>query len=666
MAFGMNNFSHKQETVLWRSDMHPHPSTFSAWILVLAGGVPASMSLCNFSFGVDLEQHAIKACGKLGCIGTNDSLKISQAETDFLALPIGYADCGTDVQLAPKPCSGREGFQLNMCNDFMLTPVWYSSIIAEGAKQKLGIPECDSMGIGVCSLGAQYIRDNRVLIINQYKAYAAYAANYNNWGTSRPIVIVLDRNFYQYTSSKQKNPLSYFEASLLLSDIANAIQTILPKALISADIASGADDLWWSQTMPYSQIELMSTSGGASLPSDTIHRGDSLTWQKMWSFAKKGMIADDGYATGGVPNPNWLNADNLNLRIADGLIGLTEAIGDTAWESKVQTIRPQLHQLKTCNLPAPKQFTVSLMPGTGGSIQMNLAQLTGYDSATNIQFQAVPQTGYRFVSWGGDLSGTLSSASLVLTKNSTISATFASTVPKKCTLTVVQPATGSITWVPNQTIFDSGTTVTMTAHPPVGSTFSTWTGFSSSVTNPLVFAMTSTRSIGVSFSATPPKQCTLTVIQPTTGSITWVPNQTVFDSGTTVTVTAHPAVGSAFLAWTGFSSSVTNPLVFAMTSTRSIGVSFKTTGILPRQLITSFAMQSRPSSLSLQMPTEAGPLVAEIIGMDGITEAVLANASVQAGSFQATYSLRGIRPGLHVLRVVNGNREFRETVTILH
>lgn len=569
--------------------MSPRKFRLVAAFIAIAGMAKAEMSMCNFNFGVDFEQHSIKACGKVGCTGSISELGLSMAETDFMALPIGFTDKGAG-QIPPSPYSGREGVHLGLCKSLMATPVWYSRIVAEGAKLSLGIEDCDSSGVGVCSQGAQYIRDNRAKIVNQYKAYATFAANSTTWGTNKPIVFVLEPGFLRYTSSKQKNALSFFEASQFLSEVAASIKAILPNAWISVDLPPTAGNTWWSQAIPLSQIKFLSTTGGESSPTETVKAGDSLAWSTAWGFSRKGMLADDGYQTKGVPDSNWLDENHLNARIADGVIGLVEAIGDTGWEHKVETIRPRLNQLKTCSMPTYATFTLKLQPGTGGSIQTNLFAQSKYDSATKFQFVATPQAGYRFVSWGGDVSGSNSPVSYVLDKNATISALFEPIPTKTFRLTVLPPSAGSISWTPNTTDIDSGAVVTLTATLPQGSTFANWTGFT---------------------------------------------------------------------------SSTTNPFSFHMDSDKTVGMALKTSGILPRAEIASFAMRNTPSGLWMRWPAETGWLSVEIIGMDGATESVLQGTTVGQGLFEASYRLDGIRPGLHILRVINGNREFHKSITIL-
>jgi len=202
---------------------------------------------------------------------------------------------------------------------------------------------------------------------------------------------------------------------------------------------------------------------------------------------------------------------------------------------------------------------------------------------------AVPQTGYQFVSWSGDVTGTSTTASIKVVKNSTVTATF-------------QPI--------------------------------------------------------------PASKFTLTVLPTTGGTIVLEPNQTSYDSAALVKVTAVPATGYTFTIWKDAVVTKVNPNQVLMNKNKSIGATFTSnTAVLPRKNALALKMVQSRDGISVRLPVESGILQAEVVGMDGSTETVLQSTTVQAGTFEANYSLDGVRPGLHVIRIVNGETEYRGVAT---
>ena len=71
------------------------------------------------------------------------------------------------------------------------------------------------------------------------------------------------------------------------------------------------------------------------------------------------------------------------------------------------------------------QFTLSTSVAGSGSIQLSPAGGV-YDSATVVIVTAIPESGYHFEDWGGDLSGNTNPDTLIMTGNKSISASFSS------------------------------------------------------------------------------------------------------------------------------------------------------------------------------------------------------------------------------------------------
>src|SRR5205823_1982610 len=110
--------------------------------------------------------------------------------------------------------------------------------------------------------------------------------------------------------------------------------------------------------------------------------------------------------------------------------------------------------------------------------------------------------------------------------------------------------------------FDSGTPVTLTATPAIGSTFEGWSGGGCAGTTACTLTLTANTNVFARFGVTAGgTQFTLSVTRDGSGSGTVTSNppgidcgvtcSASFDSGTFVTLTATPATGSTFTGWSG-------------------------------------------------------------------------------------------------------------------
>jgi len=161
--------------------------------------------------------------------------------------------------------------------------------------------------------------------------------------------------------------------------------------------------------------------------------------------------------------------------------------------------------------------------------------------------------------------------------------------PQQYTLTVTKAGTGSgmVTSNPSgincgadcSEAYNSGTSVTLTATPDAGSTFTGWSGDCSG-TGACVVSMTSDKAATATFAQ---QQYTLTVTKAGTGSGTVTSNPSgincgadcseVYNYGTSVTLTATPDSGSAFTGWSGACSGI-GACILSMTSDKTATATF--------------------------------------------------------------------------------------------
>lgn len=384
---------------------------------------------CRFNIGVDLKQASTKKCGYLSCTKDVTALDIP-SNPDFVAEYVGVNYASETQLLECGATSAQEGLFLKWAKQLNSTPLWYTYIIAGDMKFTLGLDpqksDCNQGGSKtICSEWGTYYASHRADIINNYKSYAEFAAS--NFGTSAMMIWALEPDFYQYASGQNGNsrPLSFDDASKLISDIIDAIKSAMPNAKIAMDISAWAPDNWFT-SMPLAKIDYFHASGGTSQPGSNIQSANPLSWSHLYSLTRKPMIADDGYGVGGGAtsiNQNWLNTGNVQARLNDGVIGLMEASPSSSMTSSITS----LHELKGSGSCTTTKYNLSVTAGTGGSVSVTPTG-TSFDAGTAVKLKATPQSGYVFTGWSGGVTGSKDTITVVMSSDKNVTATFTKSI----------------------------------------------------------------------------------------------------------------------------------------------------------------------------------------------------------------------------------------------
>lgn len=176
---------------------------------------------------------------------------------------------------------------------------------------------------------------------------------------------------------------------------------------------------------------------------------------------------------------------------------------------------------------------------TGGTVTKTPDQTT-YGYGQTVQLTAAPAPGWAFTGWGGALEGATPAASLTITEDVAVSATF---TQQHYTITVTPPPPdqGTLTVEPVKEYYLYGDIVTLTASPTVDYDFIGWSGDIQGNTNPAIIAMDKNYAVGATFAldTTPIEIVSYEVkVQPggTVALVTWitdVPGNSQVDYGET-------------------------------------------------------------------------------------------------------------------------------------
>ncbi len=140
-------------------------------------------------------------------------------------------------------------------------------------------------------------------------------------------------------------------------------------------------------------------------------------------------------------------------------------------------------------------FTYTLTTNaTQGSISRNPSQ-SSYTNGSQVVLTATPVTGYHFVNWSGDLSGSENPDTLTMDANKTVTANFAINM---YTLSVSGDH-GVVTKSPNQISYDHGTTAQVSQTADRAYIFTGWSGDATGANNPLSVTMDGNKTIQANY-----------------------------------------------------------------------------------------------------------------------------------------------------------------------
>jgi hypothetical protein len=240
-------------------------------------------------------------------------------------------------------------------------PVIVAYAAAFYVKRHAGLVDCGATPgstADLCHQGAAAIQTNLAAIVNVYKSFGqGFAACY---GTTRPIIFEMEPDFYQYTytgSTGQTQPWTYAQAGQIMGQFVGAMKASLPNALFSMDISpwvgtnnntgsNGSDNgANWYSFFDMTQFTFINTSGGSTNAAAAQIRGNAMTWAGVSHATGKPILADTGYGFNGSsagPDPAWDSATNINARMLDGVVSISQYNPASNWGTTIAGVRGQL------------------------------------------------------------------------------------------------------------------------------------------------------------------------------------------------------------------------------------------------------------------------------------------------------------------------------------
>jgi hypothetical protein len=211
-----------------------------------------------------------------------------------------------------------------------------------------------------------------------------------------------------------------------------------------------------------------------------------------------------------------------------------------------------------------QNFTLTIATVGGGSVSLNASGPYHYGEA--VLLTAVPDIGWSLDHWGGNLSGSDNPATLTISGNMSVTATF---TQKGYTLTINVVGIGNVNL--NSTgPYHYGDVVLLTAVPAPGWFFQAWGGNLSGSDNPTKLVITDNMSVTATFIE---NVHTLTVNVVGNGVVD-LNNTGPYHYGDAVLLTAFPEAGWSFLRWSGNIVGPANPATLLITGNMSVTATF--------------------------------------------------------------------------------------------
>jgi len=180
-----------------------------------------------------------------------------------------------------------------------------------------------------------------------------------------------------------------------------------------------------------------------------------------------------------------------------------------------------------------------------GAVAKNPDKAT-YHYGDVVQLTAAADAGWSFANWTGDLTGSVNPGSVTIQGNTTVTATF---TQNEYMLTVNKIGNGTVTRNYDGP-YHLGDVVQLTATADTGWTFSGWSGACTGA-DPCSATMDSSKTLTATFIQ---NEYGLVVNTSGSGSVTKSPDQATYHYGDVVQLTATPATGWEFVAWSGKTS----------------------------------------------------------------------------------------------------------------
>ncbi|MBN1927291.1 MAG: DUF3494 domain-containing protein [Prolixibacteraceae bacterium] len=169
--------------------------------------------------------------------------------------------------------------------------------------------------------------------------------------------------------------------------------------------------------------------------------------------------------------------------------------GDANGSTNPLTVTMNSNKNITANFTLIPADTYTLnVTANNGTVVKNPNQVN-YNQGASVQLTASPNTGYEFLSWGGDATGTDNPLTVIMDEDKEITANFSILT---YSLTVISE-NGNVVKNPEQLEYNHGENVELTATANSGYMFDSWSGDATGSNNPITVVMDENKTITANY-----------------------------------------------------------------------------------------------------------------------------------------------------------------------
>lgn len=295
--------------------------------------------------------------------------------------------------------------------------------------------------------------------------------------------------------------------------------------------------------------------------------------------------AGTGVALSAVPSAGWAFAGWTGACSGAGGCSITMDSAKSVTANFVQT--------------ASQIFALAVGKAGNGTVTSSPAGITcdptctaSFASGTAVTLTATPGAGSTFTGWSGACSGAQLMCTVTVDGPKSLSAVFDQAAAQTFPLAVSTTGSGTITSAPAAIScgatcagrFPSGASVTLTASPAPGWSFVGWSGACTG-SGPCNLAMDAPKAVAAIFQEASAQSFPVAVGTTGSGAVTSSPQgincgrtcTAVFPGNTSVTLTAAPAAGFSFAAWSGACTGSRPVCVVTVDGAKSVTALFRNT-----------------------------------------------------------------------------------------
>ena len=341
------------------------------------------------------------------------------------------------------------------------------------------------------------------------------------------------------------NAVFTFKPNVALLPFTKYTGTITTAATDTLRTAMVADYVWSFTTIPVVAVSADPASSG------TVSGGGA--------FAQGSVVTVSAVAAGGYAFSNWTDTDNGPVVSTSANYQFTMA-GNKVLVANFEPVAAGNSALNITSSPAAGGTT-----GGAGA----------YATGSGVTATAISNPGFSFLNWteNGNIVSTSSNYPFQLNANRSLVANFRVVLAAQLVVVLSSnPAAGGTT--DGEGAYSAGSSVTVTAAPSTGYTFTNWadkvSGAIQSTSSTYTFTLSANRNLVANFAI---NTYSLTV-NATDGTVAKNPDQVRYNHGSTVQLTATPAAGFIFSSWSGDATGSTNPLTVTMNTDKNITANF--------------------------------------------------------------------------------------------